>query len=116
MVFTPGKVAERQRATLKKTGAGDGMVRNTAVEFRNGFFARGVEPWNEATAKCCNFGEGVRLTALIGYHDRSAFLDAQVVRLEIPIRIGISRRSFGKQIRQLGESAQRDILAEIGAN
>src|SRR5262249_19525531 len=117
VVLTLGKIADLQRASLKDSCSCDGEILESVRAFGNGGLAV-IQRRNEAATKLLYFGECVGLTTLVRDDNLSTLLDADLIRLEVPVGIGCAGTGFGEQILQSGGEAQRrksDVLAEVRA-
>src|SRR6266480_5629428 len=72
-------------AALQDPGLGHIEIAEAAGTFGNRFLSS-IEIVNEAATELLHLGEGVRLTTLIAYDQRSSFLDFDNVRFEVPVR------------------------------
>src|SRR5579864_7350276 len=99
-------------AALEEPRPGHRDPRKAAGTFGNRFLAI-VELRNETTAEVRDFGERVRLAALVDDADNGSFLDFQRVWLEIPVGVRSSSRCLGKQVGECGRCSKGDVLAEV---
>src|SRR5215469_3569909 len=109
------KSRDLKLAALQESGAGYLDSRKTSVAFGNGLLARSVQSADETSPELCDFGEGVRLAALIHHAQERSFLDGERVRLEIPFGIRIATLRRRKQISELRGRTNCDVPAEIRA-
>ena len=91
-VLSLGKVRKRSGAALNDSSLCDGNIGETTRAFRNDCLPV-IESIDEASSKLFDFSEGMGLAALIGHQYRSSLLYVELVRFEIPARIGCSGRS-----------------------
>src|SRR5580692_9194733 len=110
-----GEIRDAELAALKDAGSGHGNLGKAAGTFGNDFLARSVETRDEAATKLCDFGEGVRLAALVNGIDRCSLFYGERVRLEVPVGVRGSGGRLGEQCGKGSGGAERDVFAELGA-
>src|SRR5205823_4751644 len=99
-VLSLGKVRKRSGAALNDSSFCNRNVGETARAFRNNCLAV-VESIDKAPSELFDFSEGMGLAALIGHQYRGSLFYVELIRFEIPARVGCSRCRLGKQVRQV---------------
>src|SRR5580692_13150851 len=92
-----GEIRDVELTALKDAGSGHGNFGKAAGALGNDFLARSVESRDEAATKLCDFGESMRLAALVDGVDRCSLFYGERVGFEIPVRIGIFGGRLGEQ-------------------
>jgi len=110
-----GEIRDVELTALKDAGSGDGDFGKAAGALGNDFLTRRVETRDEAATELCNFGEGMRLAALVDRVDRCSLFDGERVGLEIPVGVGSSSGRLGEQCGKGSGGAERNVFAELGA-
>ena len=64
-MLAPRKPGELELAALQDAGPGNLDSRKTSSAFRNNVLSRRIQSRDKASSELCDFGEGVRLAALI---------------------------------------------------
>src|SRR5262249_40584911 len=94
------------------SGLGDIDILEAAAAFRNRLFSC-VQAVYESAAELRDFGESVRLASLINHGKSCSFLDADLVRFEVPSRIRSAVRRLLEQLFQRSRSSQCHVLTEV---
>src|SRR5205807_2424264 len=112
VVLTLGQAVDLVLAPLEDASACDGEVGKAAVAFGSLWLAA-VERVDKAATELLHFGEGVGFAAGVEDDDLGALPDGDIIRLEIPIGIGMALDGLVEQSGEVGLSAESNVLAEV---